>query len=165
MTVCVWVGYPNSDKSMAKDYGGKPVYGGTYPALIWRDYVVSAIATLNAEHTPHAPTQAVEHRRIGRRRRPGVGHDHRERGHGWRDDRPERSDGRHDRTVLDHRRQRRADRHAADAEQRCHQHPGRDHEPDGDRHAARGPAPGRGQGRGQAPAPARPRRRPARAVA
>jgi penicillin-binding protein 1A len=49
MTVAVWVGYPSSDKSMSKDYGGKPVYGGTYPALIWRDYVVHAIQTIEQE--------------------------------------------------------------------------------------------------------------------
>ena len=29
---------------MAKGYGGKPVYGGTYPAQIWRDYVEAALA-------------------------------------------------------------------------------------------------------------------------
>ena len=44
MTVAIWVGYPNRAKSMAKDYGGKPVYGGTYPALIWKDYVLKALA-------------------------------------------------------------------------------------------------------------------------
>ena len=49
MTVCVWVGYPDSDRSMSKDYGGKPVYGGTYPALIWRSYVTSAISTIEQE--------------------------------------------------------------------------------------------------------------------
>jgi penicillin-binding protein 1A len=38
-TICVWVGYPKGAKSMAHDYGGKPVYGGTYPALIWKAYV------------------------------------------------------------------------------------------------------------------------------
>ncbi|MGA2757745.1 MAG: transglycosylase domain-containing protein [Solirubrobacteraceae bacterium] len=60
MTVAVWVGYPNSNKSMAKDYGGKPVYGGTYPALIWRAYVMQAIqqykreaAELAGEHSHH----------------------------------------------------------------------------------------------------------------
>jgi penicillin-binding protein 1A len=51
MTVCVWVGYPNSEsRSMAKAYGGKPVYGGTYPALIWHDYVVKAIQTIENEN-------------------------------------------------------------------------------------------------------------------
>jgi penicillin-binding protein 1A len=43
MTVAVWVGYPNSSRSMAKGYGGKPVYGGTYPAQIWRNYVEAAL--------------------------------------------------------------------------------------------------------------------------
>jgi penicillin-binding protein 1A len=61
MTVAVWVGYPNSNRSMAKDYGGKPVYGGTYPALIWRAYVMQAIqqykreaSEIAAEHTHHS---------------------------------------------------------------------------------------------------------------
>jgi penicillin-binding protein 1A len=50
MTVAVWVGYANSNKSMAHNYGGKPVYGGTYPALIWRSYIVSAIQTIEQEN-------------------------------------------------------------------------------------------------------------------
>ena len=51
MTVAVWVGYPNREsRSMAKDYGGKPVYGGTYPALIWRNYMMAAIATRELEN-------------------------------------------------------------------------------------------------------------------
>jgi penicillin-binding protein 1A len=50
MTACVWVGYPNTARSMAKNFGGKPVYGGTYPALIWRNYVVNAIQTIEQEN-------------------------------------------------------------------------------------------------------------------
>jgi penicillin-binding protein 1A len=50
MTAAVWVGYPNREsRSMAHDYGGKPVYGGTYPALIWRNYMMAAIQTREAE--------------------------------------------------------------------------------------------------------------------
>jgi penicillin-binding protein 1A len=49
MTVAVWVGYPNSNKSMSKAFGGKPVYGGTYPALIWRAYVLQAIQQYKTE--------------------------------------------------------------------------------------------------------------------
>jgi penicillin-binding protein 1A len=49
MTVAVWVGYPNSNRSMAHAYGGKPVYGGTYPALIWRAYVLEAMRQLKLE--------------------------------------------------------------------------------------------------------------------
>ncbi len=55
MTVAVWVGYPNSSRSMAKGYGGKPVYGGTYPAQIWRDYVEAA---LNYYAHPNAASPA-----------------------------------------------------------------------------------------------------------
>ena len=58
MTVAVWVGFPNSgSKSMAKDYGGKPVYGGTYPALIWKAYVTSAIRQYQHE----AAVRAAQH--------------------------------------------------------------------------------------------------------
>jgi penicillin-binding protein 1A len=56
MTVAVWVGYATSNKSMAHAYGGKPVYGGTFPALIWRNYIVSAIQTIEQENVHH-----VEH--------------------------------------------------------------------------------------------------------
>lgn len=34
-TACVWVGYPDTVKSMETEYGGSPVAGGTYPAEIW----------------------------------------------------------------------------------------------------------------------------------
>jgi penicillin-binding protein 1A len=56
MTVAVWVGYPNSSRSMAKGYGGKPVYGGTYPAQIWRNYVEAALSYY-AHPGAAAPTQ------------------------------------------------------------------------------------------------------------
>jgi penicillin-binding protein 1A len=42
-TIAVWVGYPDSVKSMKADYGGSPVAGGTFPAQIWRDFVVQAV--------------------------------------------------------------------------------------------------------------------------
>lgn len=42
-TVAVWVGYPNKLIPMTTDFGGKPVFGGTYPALIWHDFMLSAI--------------------------------------------------------------------------------------------------------------------------
>jgi penicillin-binding protein 1A len=43
-TVAVWVGYPNKLISMSTDFDGGPVLGGTYPALIWHDFMVSALA-------------------------------------------------------------------------------------------------------------------------
>jgi penicillin-binding protein 1A len=43
-TVAVWVGYPDSIKSMETEYGGQPVAGGTFPADIWRAFMVQAEA-------------------------------------------------------------------------------------------------------------------------
>jgi penicillin-binding protein 1A len=53
MTVAVWVGYATSNRSMSHAYGGKPVYGGTYPALIWHNYLVAAIHTIEQENIHH----------------------------------------------------------------------------------------------------------------
>ena len=41
-TVAVWVGYPDRLKPMRTEFAGKPVAGGTYPALIWHDFMVAA---------------------------------------------------------------------------------------------------------------------------
>jgi penicillin-binding protein 1A len=43
MTIAVWVGYPDSNRSMAHDFAGGPVEGGTYPAQIWHDFVVGML--------------------------------------------------------------------------------------------------------------------------
>jgi penicillin-binding protein 1A len=42
-TVAVWVGYPNKLIPMTTDFNGNPVLGGTYPALIWHDFMISAL--------------------------------------------------------------------------------------------------------------------------
>jgi penicillin-binding protein 1A len=42
-TVAVWVGYPNSLVPMTTDYNGGPVLGGTFPALIWHNFMLSAM--------------------------------------------------------------------------------------------------------------------------
>jgi penicillin-binding protein 1A len=42
LTVAVWVGYPNTLRSMKTDFNGSPVAGGTFPALIWHDFIVAA---------------------------------------------------------------------------------------------------------------------------
>jgi penicillin-binding protein 1A len=47
LTIAVWVGYPNGNTSMAHDFGGAPVEGGTFPAQIWHDFVVGANAVLD----------------------------------------------------------------------------------------------------------------------
>jgi penicillin-binding protein 1A len=45
-TVAVWVGYADKLKPMLTEFAGAPVEGGTYPALIWHDFMVAADAKL-----------------------------------------------------------------------------------------------------------------------
>jgi penicillin-binding protein 1A len=42
-TVAVWVGYPDKLIPMTTEFSGKPVFGGTYPALIWHDFMLAAM--------------------------------------------------------------------------------------------------------------------------
>ncbi len=42
-TVAVWVGFPNKFIPMTSDFEGGPVLGGTFPALIWHAFQVSAL--------------------------------------------------------------------------------------------------------------------------
>jgi penicillin-binding protein 1A len=42
-TVAVWVGFPNKLIPMTNDFDGGPVLGGTFPALIWHDFMTSAL--------------------------------------------------------------------------------------------------------------------------
>ena len=42
-TVAVWVGYPEKLVPMTTDFDGGPVLGGTYPALIWHNFMTSAL--------------------------------------------------------------------------------------------------------------------------
>ena len=54
-TVAVWVGYPNSLVPMTTEFNGTPVLGGTFPALIWHDFMTSALSIekARAEHIAH----------------------------------------------------------------------------------------------------------------
>src|SRR3954470_2779773 len=42
LTVAVWGGYPDKLKPMLTEFGGRPVEGGTFPALIWHDFMTGA---------------------------------------------------------------------------------------------------------------------------
>jgi penicillin-binding protein 1A len=42
LTVAVWVGYPDRLKPMETEWRGEPVAGGTYPASIWRTFMLAA---------------------------------------------------------------------------------------------------------------------------
>jgi penicillin-binding protein 1A len=64
-TVAVWVGYPDRLVPMKTQYHGGPVEGGTYPAQIWHDFMVAALAILNQRSpnkyplTPQGTTSPV----------------------------------------------------------------------------------------------------------
>jgi len=44
LATSVWVGDPLSQTPMADQFNGGPVYGGTFPALIFHDYMAAALA-------------------------------------------------------------------------------------------------------------------------
>ncbi len=54
-TVAVWVGYPNGLVPMTTQFNNGPVLGGTFPALIWHDFMTSALSVekARAEHVAH----------------------------------------------------------------------------------------------------------------
>ncbi|MDQ2910314.1 MAG: PBP1A family penicillin-binding protein [Actinomycetota bacterium] len=49
LVTAVWVGYPNQLRPMLTEYHGKAVAGGTFPALIWKSFMESALAYLHEE--------------------------------------------------------------------------------------------------------------------
>lgn len=49
MTVAVWAGFPNDGRPMTDEFHGGPVEGGTFPAIIWHDYVSAALQILSDE--------------------------------------------------------------------------------------------------------------------
>ncbi|MGI8556820.1 MAG: transglycosylase domain-containing protein [Solirubrobacteraceae bacterium] len=62
MTVAVWVGYPTRLRSMKTDFNGGPVEGGTFPALIWHDFMLDATGILQsraAQSSAHASGQGT----------------------------------------------------------------------------------------------------------
>jgi penicillin-binding protein 1A len=72
-TVAVWVGFPDALVPMTTEYDGGPVLGGTFPALIWHNFMVSAIQM----EKEHAEEEVARHtsalaRRTGGARSAGV---------------------------------------------------------------------------------------------
>jgi penicillin-binding protein 1A len=47
LVVAVWVGYPNKLVPMLTEFDGLPVAGGTYPAIIWREFAAKALEQMN----------------------------------------------------------------------------------------------------------------------
>jgi penicillin-binding protein 1A len=66
LVVAVWVGYPNELKPMVNEFGGSPVAGGTYPALIWKEFMSRANAAEDSrpEAFPYAPLLSVQEKRV-----------------------------------------------------------------------------------------------------
>ncbi len=60
LTVAVWVGYPDSLVPMKTNFEGGPVEGGTFPALIWHDFVASANEILDAYREKAAAANGTE---------------------------------------------------------------------------------------------------------
>jgi len=67
-TVAVWVGYPDSLRPMLTEFGGKPVAGGTYPALIWHDFIAATIALLERRAEERAARLDAKAAKDARRR-------------------------------------------------------------------------------------------------
>ncbi len=62
LAVAVWVGYPDELRPMTTEFGGKPVSGGTLPALIWKAFMTAAdrklqLAPAPFPGTPYLPAQ------------------------------------------------------------------------------------------------------------
>jgi penicillin-binding protein 1A len=55
-TIAVWVGYPNSLVPMTTEFNGKPVLGGTFPALIWHDFATAAMQ-IDKTHSEEAASK------------------------------------------------------------------------------------------------------------
>jgi membrane peptidoglycan carboxypeptidase len=62
LVVAVWVGYPAKLVSMTTEFHGRPVVGGTYPALIFKSFMEKALPYLKADPAdtfPYAPSPYV----------------------------------------------------------------------------------------------------------
>ncbi len=51
-TVSTWVGYENPARPMRTQFNGSPVYGGTFPALIWGQYMRASLRGQEVEDWP-----------------------------------------------------------------------------------------------------------------
>ncbi len=64
LAVSVWVGYPNRLRPMTTEFNGQPVAGGTFPALIFKTFMESALAYMKASPesftTPSFPAPVTE---------------------------------------------------------------------------------------------------------
>jgi penicillin-binding protein 1A len=66
LVTAVWVGYPDSLRPMLTEFHGRSVAGGTFPALIWKAFMQSALNTMHAAPETFAspPYLSVVSRRV-----------------------------------------------------------------------------------------------------
>src|SRR5207253_701120 len=66
LVAAVWVGYPKGLQPMLTEFHGRPVVGGTYPALIWKTFMESALKEIGARPAsfPSPPYLSVTSRRV-----------------------------------------------------------------------------------------------------
>jgi penicillin-binding protein 1A len=60
-TVAVWVGYPDSLKPMKYEYNGDPVTGGSFPADIFQDFVITADGIVDQRDADRAAREGREY--------------------------------------------------------------------------------------------------------
>jgi penicillin-binding protein 1A len=49
LVTAVWVGYPDKLRPMTSEFQGRPVAGGTFPALIWKSFMQAALQAIGAQ--------------------------------------------------------------------------------------------------------------------
>ena len=59
LVVAVWVGYPNKLVPMLSEFHGRPVVGGTFPALIFKSFVEQATTYLKQQPEPFPLPQSA----------------------------------------------------------------------------------------------------------
>jgi penicillin-binding protein 1A len=60
LTTAVWVGFPDRLVPMTTLYNGGPVEGGSFPAIIWHDYMSEALQILASEQpAPSGPSTSI----------------------------------------------------------------------------------------------------------
>jgi penicillin-binding protein 1A len=65
ITTAVWVGFPTRLVSMATMFNGQPVEGGTYPAIIWHDFMTQALQIYAQEAAAAAAAAAARQHPAG----------------------------------------------------------------------------------------------------
>jgi len=58
LVAAVWVGYPDELRPMRSEFHGRPVAGGTYPALIWKAFMQDALPYRHLEPKPFPAPEA-----------------------------------------------------------------------------------------------------------